>query len=67
MYEERLKTRVIKEQLELEKQVNELIFAFENKWKAKYVDLTLVPIPSIKNSLPYNQQKGGKVQFFMTL
>lgn len=59
--------QAIKEKEELEKQINELIFNFENRWKAKYVDLTLIPISSIKNNLPYNQQKGGKIQFFLNL
>jgi hypothetical protein len=67
MYEDKYNAQVFREQKELEKQINALISSFENKWKTKYVDLTLVPISSIKNSLPYNQQKGGKIQFFMTL
>ena len=57
--------RVIKEKEALEKQINELISNFENKWKAKYVDLTLIPVSSIKNNLPYKQQKGGRIQLFL--
>jgi len=60
-------TRAIKEKEELEKQINELIASFENKWKSEYIDMTLIPVPSIKNNLPYNQQKGGKIQLFLTL
>jgi len=67
MYEDRFKAQAFKEQQELEKQVNELISAFENKWKAKYVDMQIVPISSIKNNLTYDQQKGRKIQFFLTL
>lgn len=67
MYEDRFKAQAFKEQQELEKQVNELISAFENKWKAKYVDMQVVPISSIKNNLTYDQQKGRKIQFFLTL
>ncbi len=59
--------QAIKEKEELEKQVNELIANYERKWKSKYVDMVLIPISSIKNNLPYNQQKGGKIQFFLTL
>ena len=56
----------IKEKAELEAQINKLIADYENRWKPHFFELKVLPISEIKNNLPYNLQKGGRIQLFLT-
>ncbi|QIL40445.1 hypothetical protein G7074_14945 [Pedobacter sp. HDW13] len=55
------KAKALKEKERLEMQINQLISDFEQKWP----DTKLIPISGIANNLPYNQQKGGRIQLFL--
>lgn len=65
MYQDRYKAQAIKEQQELEKQINDLISDFEKRWTNRWQPVKLIPISEIKNNLPYIAQKGGRIQLFL--
>jgi len=65
MHESELKNKALKEKKELEQQINELISNYENRWKMHWHNVSLIPISGLKNNLPYDQQKGGRIQLFL--
>ena len=65
MHESEIKNKALKEKKELEQQINELISDYETRWKKYWHNIYLIPISGIKNNLPYNQQKGGRIQLFL--
>lgn len=66
MYTNQYKTQVLKEKNELEAHINKLISEHETRWRSHFFDIKLIPVSEIKNNLPYNLQKGGRVQLFLT-
>ena len=67
MYNNNLQNQARREMKEVELQVNKLIYDYEVKWKQHWTHVSLIPISEIKNNLPYNLQKGGRIQFYLTL
>ena len=65
MHESEIKNKALREKKELEHQINNLISDYEERWKQQLENISLIPISAIKNNLPYNQQKGGRIQLFL--
>ncbi|WP_421944680.1 hypothetical protein [Pedobacter sp.] len=65
MHESEIKNKALKEKKELEQQINTLISDYEERWRQQFENISLIPISAIKNNLPYDQQKGGRIQLFI--
>jgi len=65
MYDNNLQEQARREKEELELQINNLIADYETKWKQHWTKVTLFPITDLKSNLPYNLQKGGRLQFYL--
>lgn len=65
MHESEIKNKALKEKKELEQQINELISNYEDRWKKHWHNILLIPINGLKNNLPYDQQKGARIQLFL--
>lgn len=66
MYNGNLRDQARREKEDLEKQINQLISDYEAKWKQNWTQVSLLTIPEIKNKLPYDKQKGGRIQLYLT-
>jgi len=65
MHESEIKNKALREKKELEHQINNLISDYEERWKQRFENISLIPISAIKNNLQYNIQKGGRIQLFL--
>jgi len=65
MHELEIKNKAIKEKQEIEHQINNLILDYEERWKQQFGNISLILISAIKNNLPYDQQKCGRIQLFL--
>ncbi|WP_316757446.1 hypothetical protein [Pedobacter aquatilis] len=65
MHESEIRNKALREKKEIERQVNNLILDYEERWNQQFGNISLIPISTIKNNLPYDQQKGGRIQLFL--
>jgi len=53
MYSEKNRTQVNKEKKELEKQINDLILGYEERWKQRFQEIKVIPILKLIHKLQY--------------